>query len=115
VVFTLAAGLAPPAVAGGPGDLTEAFNNTIVSTYANGDQARLWLDRDGGYRGEGRHRDLSSGHWLLKDGKLCLRQARPVPIPFAFCSGLVSGGVGTVWKARSVFGEPLSLELTAGR
>ena len=104
-----------PVVADGPPGLEQAFDNTIVSTYANGDRARLWINRDGGYRGEGRRGDASSGRWYVKGGKLCLKQSRPLPIPLAFCSALITGGVGTVWTAKSVFGEPLTLQLAAGR
>jgi hypothetical protein len=95
--------------------LEAAFDNTIVSTYANGDQAKLWLDRDGGYRGQGRRGDPSSGHWFLKGHRLCMKQARPLPFPFAFCTAVVAGDVGAVWTAKSVFGEPISVELARGR
>jgi hypothetical protein len=117
VSFVAALALLPaaPALANAPAGLEEAFDNTIVSTYDNGDQARLWLDRDGTYRGEGRRGDASSGHWSVKGEKLCFKQSHPLPIPFSFCTAMVTGGVGSAWKARSVFGEPLSVELAPGR
>lgn len=98
-----------------PVGVEAAFGNTIVSTYANGDTARLWLDRDGSYRGMGRRGDPSRGRWLEKDDKLCLRQVRPLPMPVAFCTPIVQQGVGAMWSATSVFGEPLTVALVAGR
>ena len=115
VVAALTVLAAAPVLANAPASLEEAFDNTIVSTYDNGDQARLWLDRDGTYRGEGRHGDASSGHWSVKGAKLCFKQSHPLPVPFSFCTAMVTGGVGSMWKARSVFGEPLSVELAPGR
>ena len=112
----LAIALAPaPAHAVTPAALEEAFGGTIVSTYADGRHAKLWLDPDGGYRGQGRRGDPSSGHWAVKGDKLCLKQSTPMPVPFSYCTKLVTGGVGTVWTATSVFGEPLTVELAPGR
>ena len=98
-----------------PVGLQAAFGNTIVSTYANGDTARLWIDRDGVYNGRGRRGDASRGHWVEKNGKLCFKQARPLPIPVPFCTAIIPQGVGATWPATSVFGEPLSVALVAGR
>lgn len=98
-----------------PAGLEPAFANTIVSTYRNGDQARLWLDRDGGYRGEGRRGNPSSGRWYVKGSRLCMKQARPIPIPFAYCTPIVAGGIGTMWQAKSPLGETIRVELVAGR
>jgi hypothetical protein len=95
--------------------LAATFDNTIVSTYGDGRRAKLWLDRDGQYRGEGASRDASSGRWTVKREKLCLKQARPMPIPFSFCTAVINIAVGSVWPAKSVFGEPLTVELVRGR
>jgi hypothetical protein len=104
-----------PALALTPAAMEPAFENTIVSTYEDGRTARLWLDPDGRYRGEGRNHDPSNGKWTIKGEKLCLKQSRPVPVPFAFCTPIVQGGVGTAWSTKSVFGEPLKVELVSGR
>jgi hypothetical protein len=95
--------------------LAATFDNTIVSTYADGRHAKLWLDRGGRYRGEGPSGDASSGRWTVNQQKLCLRQARPLPIPLSFCTAVINIAVGSVWPAKSVFGEPLSVELVRGR
>ena len=92
-----------------------AFGNTIVSTYPDGRQAKLWLEPDGTYRGAGRRGKPSSGRWNIKGEQICLRQSRPFPAPKSYCTPLVSGGVGTSWAGKAVTGEPVKLELAPGR
>jgi hypothetical protein len=115
VGFALGLVAAPAAAAEEPASLAAAFDNTIVSTYGDGRNAKLWLDRDGRYRGLGKSGDASSGHWTIKRDKVCLKQDRPLPVPFSYCTPIPEGGVGAVWAAKSVFGESLSVELVNGR
>lgn len=117
VALILGAALAGGA-ANGDGDgmlgrLEPAFQNTLRITYADGRVARMWLDRDGRYRGHGRRQ--SSGVWRLRGEDLCFTQRRPIPIPIPFCTPLVEGGVGTRWTTRSVTGESLTVEIVRGR
>jgi hypothetical protein len=112
LLAALAAAAAPSAVMSA---LEPAFANTIVSTYPDGRQAKAWLNRDGTYRGQGRTGRVTSGRWAVKDGKICLRQQRPIPIPLAYCTEVREGGVGTTWTAKAVTGEAIRLELVAGR
>ena len=107
--------VAGPAVANDPSPLEPAFSNTIVSTYPDGKTGKLWLERDGSYRAEGRRAERSSGRWKVKDGRMCFKQSRPLPIPFSYCSAVVSGDVGSVWAGKAVTGEPLRIQLVAGR
>lgn len=53
VGFALSLVAAPAAAAEEPASLAAVFDNTIVSTYGDGRNAKLWLDRDGRYRGLG--------------------------------------------------------------
>ncbi len=92
----------------------QAFGNTIVSTYPDGRKAELWLHPDGSYSAEGRGHDPSSGHWKIKDEKLCLKQARPFNFPFSFCTPVIQGGIGTSWTTRAVTGEPIRVQLVKG-
>jgi hypothetical protein len=92
-----------------------AFGNTIVSTYPDGRIAKLWLDRNGDFHGLGRTGNHYSGRWNRKGDKLCLRQERPIPIPFHFCTPIVQGGVGATWQATSVGGDPLTVKIVPGR
>ncbi len=90
------------------------FGGTFVTTYPDGRFAKLWLERDGGYRAEGRRKDKSSGLWSVKGGNTCLRQSRPIPVPFAFCAALARQP-GKVWTTRAVTGETVKVELVSGR
>lgn len=104
-----------PALATDLTGLDAAFGNTIVSTYRDGRSARLWLEPDGRYRGQGPSGDASSGHWKAVRGSLCLKQARPLPIPLTYCTPIPDVGMGVSWSAKSVFGEPLALQLSPGQ
>ena len=100
--------------AAGPSGLQAAFRNTVVSTYPDGRQAKLWLAKDGSYTAEGRRHDRSNGHWKLKDGRICLRQSHPPTLPFSYCTDLPSGGVGATWSAKAVTGEAIRVRLVKG-
>ena len=106
----LAATLSPSLAA-----LEAAFDNTVVSTYPDGRQAKAWLNRDGTWRGQGRSGKTNSGRWTLKGERVCLRQSRPVPVPLAYCTEVRPGGVGTTWTGKAVTGEAVRFELVAGR
>lgn len=95
--------------------LQAAFGNTIVSTYPDGRQAKLWLEADGTYKAAGRRGKPSSGRWNVKGEQICLRQSRPFPAPKSYCTPLVDGAVGTRWSGKAVTGEPVKLELAPGR
>lgn len=110
----LTAFAAAPATAAEPTGLEAAFRATIVSTYPDGRTARLWLHQDGSYTARGRRGDLSSGRWTQKGEKLCMKQRRPLPVPFSFCTPMVEGGIGTTWAATAVSGEPVKVRLEPG-
>jgi len=95
--------------------LEPAFSNTIVSTYPDGRQARLWLEPDGGYRAVGRRGDPTGGTWRIKGEKLCLRQSHPFSVPFSYCTPVMGGEIGDVWIRRAVTGELLRVRLERGR
>lgn len=106
-------------VSGGPGpteaDLAPAFGNTLLSTYPDGRTARMWLQRDGVYQGQGRRGGLSRGVWRVRDGQVCFSQRRPVPLPGSFCTPIVPGEIGASWTARAMTGETIRVALVAGR
>jgi hypothetical protein len=93
--------------------LEPAFRHTLQITDSRGRISRMWLDRDGGYRGHGNTR--SSGAWRVRGEQLCFTQRRPIPVPFPFCTPLVEAEVGTRWNARSVTGDPITIEIVRGR
>ena len=94
--------------------LDAAFGNTIVSTYPDGLTVLLWLRPGGWYAAEGRWGARSSGHWIQRDARLCLRQARPFPTPFSYCTQIPASDVRTEWTARAVTGEMLRVRLVQG-
>ena len=98
-----------------PDPLEAAYGNTLVSTYPDGRTARLWLSRDHTYSGQGRSGRPSAGVWEIRGSELCMRQRRPIPLPVRYCTAIVTGGVGTQWKAKAVTGEPITVMLVAGR
>jgi hypothetical protein len=101
-----AAAAEPPSTA-----MQAAFDGTIVSTYPDGRQAKLWLDKDGAYTAEGRRKDRSSGHWKVKGDKVCLSQSRPLPSPFAFCTPKPAA---REWTAKALTGERIKVKLVPG-
>lgn len=108
--------LAAPALAQTPSAVPEAaFSNTVLSVYPDGRTAKLWLERDGTYRGQGRRGKPSSGKWSVKGERICLKQTRPFPAPFSYCTEVRQGGVGTAWSGKAVTGEPITIQLIAGR
>jgi hypothetical protein len=107
--------LAPPVALAETSPLELAFSNTIVSTYPDGRKAKLWLNRDGSYRAQGRRGRPSSGRWTLKGERICLKQSRPFPGPFSYCTTVKRGGVGAKWTGKAVTGEPIRIELVGGR
>ena len=93
--------------------LVRAYGNTIMSTYPDGRQAELWLAADGGYQAKGRRGDDSSGTWRVSGNRLCLRQHRPFPAPFSYCTE-IPARMDRSWSARAVTGEHISVSLVRG-
>jgi hypothetical protein len=112
VLMTADAGVAAAAPTTG---VEAAFGNTIVSTYPDGRQGKLWLKDGGTYTAEGRRHDPSTGTWKIKGDQICLRQRNPATVPVSYCTAVPSGGIGWTWAAKSVFGDPLKVTLIAGR
>lgn len=111
----LSIAVAAASVAVGPVDVTPAFTSTIVSVYPDGREAKLWLEPDGSYRGQGRRGQPSGGRWSIKGPKLCLKQQRPFPGPFSYCKPLREASVGSSWADKAITGEPIRIEVRAGR
>ncbi len=104
-----------PSADASPASMAPAFANTIVSTYPDGLHGRLWLHEDGTWRALSRHGSRSSGRWSLKGERVCLKQSRPIPIFFSYCTPAVRGEVGTSWAAKAPTGEPITVRLEPGR
>lgn len=108
--------VAAPAPGGDAQGVEAAFGNTVKAQYPDGRFQRLWIRRDGTWEAVGRRGYWSSGKWSLKDGgKVCLKQVKPFPAPFRYCTDFpAGGGVGAVWTSRDMSGEPIRLTLVPG-
>tara|TARA_R110002051_G_scaffold103505_4_gene175398 strand:+ start:531 stop:881 length:351 start_codon:yes stop_codon:yes gene_type:complete len=112
ILMSLMLSLQSPASVSG---LEAAFTNTLVSTYPDGRTARLWLAADGRFEGQDRRGGRNGGFWQVRDGKLCLNQRRPLPLPGQFCTPIVRVSVGSSWNTRAMTGETIRVTLVAGR
>ncbi len=91
-----------------------AIGNTIVETYPDGRVAEIWLQRGGAYTGEGRRRDMSSGHWSVQGSQLCFRQAHPFVFGARFCTPIPDVGMGQPWQAKAPTGETITVKVVSG-
>jgi hypothetical protein len=107
------AGDQSPRVASG---VSVAFGNTVKALYPDGRYQWLWFNPDGTWEAFGRRGKWSSGKWSQKGaGQVCLRQSKPIPIPFSYCTSFPAGGsVGAVWTSKSMEGEPIKVTVVKG-
>jgi hypothetical protein len=114
----LAPGLAAQAATANVSDphgVAAAFGNTIKAQYPDGRYQRLWVRADGTWEAVGRRGSWSSGKWSQKGEKVCLKQARPFPAPFKYCTDFpAGGGLGAIWTSRDMSGEPIRLTVVRG-
>ena len=98
-----------------PHGVSVAFGNTVKAQYPDGRYQRLYLHADGAWEAVGRRGYWSSGKWSLKGEKVCLKQAKPFPAPFKYCTDFPSGGgLGAIWTSRDMSGEPIRLTVVRG-
>jgi hypothetical protein len=83
VLAVSALGLAVICGAADKSDLAPAFKNTVISTYPDGRQAKLWLAPDGTYKAQGRKGDASTGVWKIKGDQMCMKQKSPKTLPLS--------------------------------
>ena len=105
----------PLLAAAEPRGVAVAFGNTVKAQYADGKFQRLWFKADGSWEAVGRKGKWSAGKWSMKDQKVCLKQSRPFPAPFRYCTTFpATGGLGVVWTSRDWEGEPIKLTVVKG-
>lgn len=98
-----------------PTGVAAAFGNTVKALYSDGRYQRIWIQEDGSWEAIGRRGTWSSGKWRQKGEKVCLKQAKPFPVPFSYCTAFPSdGGLGAVWTSKDISGEPIRLTLVKG-
>lgn len=98
-----------------PRGVNVAFGNTVKAQYADGKFQRLWFRADGTWEAVGRKGKWSAGRWALKDQRVCMKQSRPFPAPFRYCTDFpATGGIGAVWTSRDWEGEPIRVTVVKG-
>ena len=117
-VYTLFVGLNAEAATAEPPEqrgVSAAFGNTIKTLYPDGKAQRIWLNANGTWDAIGRRGTRSSGKWSVKGEKVCMKQSRPFPAPFKYCTHFPStGGVGAQWASKDMTGEPIKITLVKG-
>jgi hypothetical protein len=98
-----------------PANVTAAFGNTVLSTYADGTSQKIWLRPDGRWDGLSRANSPLAGTWTTRGDKVCLKQSKPPTLPLAFCAPLpASARPGVQWTSRDIGGRAITLSLTKG-
>lgn len=120
-VLAAALGLTPvldaqAATAGPPQGVAAAFGNTVKALYSDGKAQRIWFRPDGTWEAVSRRGKVTAGRWSLReDRKVCLKQSRPFPAPFKYCTDFPrDGGLGVVWTSQDWQGEPIRLTVVKG-
>ena len=93
-----------------------AFTVLPKALYPDGRYQWLWFNADGTWEAFGRRGKWSSGKWSQKGAsQVCLKQSRPIPFPFSYCTPFpASGGVGAVWTSKSMEGDPIKVTVVKG-
>ena len=114
--LALIAGATSAAESARPDGISAAFGNTVKALYPDGRYQWLWFKADGTWEAFGRRGKWSSGRWSQKGaGEVCLRQSKPIPVPFNYCTAFPAGsGVGAVWSSKSLEGEPIRVTVVKG-
>ena len=103
------------AQAGEHANVTAAFGNTVLSTYADGTSQKIWLRPDGRWDGLSRRNAPLAGTWSVRGDKVCLRQSKPPTLPVAYCTALpAQAAAGAQWTGRDMGGRSITLSLTRG-
>ena len=116
IAAALTLGAVQPGAAAETRGVAASFGNTVKALYPDGKYQWLWFRADGTWEAFGRRGKWSSGKWSEKDaGKVCLKQAKPISIPFKYCTDFpATGGVGAVWTSKSMEGDPIKVTVVRG-
>ncbi|MFT3726907.1 MAG: hypothetical protein QM759_03690 [Terricaulis sp.] len=94
-------------------DISQAFGNTIQSTYPDGRQAEVYLQQGGAYQSIGRRGQHTSGTWRMRGNRLCLNQQQPFAGPFGYCTPIPES-TNAEWSARAPTGENIRVRMVRG-
>ncbi|MDP1631945.1 MAG: hypothetical protein Q8L66_11060 [Caulobacter sp.] len=102
---------AGPALAADP--MASAYGNTVLITYADGTEVKIYVDEGGSYSGES-PAGQSAGSWAISGGKTCFTQQSPEATPPS-CSATVNKNVGDSWQSTGQGGAPVTVTIVSGR
>ena len=100
-----------------------AYGNTVLVTNAKGETSKLWINKDGTFKGESAKGEKFSGKWALKDNntKYCSTADLPAnapkdtPAPKEACSEFKGPHkAGDKWQQKDANGEDVTVEVKAG-
>lgn len=120
--LAVAAGLIGAAIAADD-PMAGAYDNTVVVTNAKGEKTKLWIAKDGTYKGENAKGEKFTGKWALKENntKYCSTPDLPAnapkdtPAPKESCSEFKGPHkAGDKWEQNDANGEKVTVEIVAG-
>lgn len=118
----VAVGLAGAAMAADD-PMAGAYGNTVVVTNAKGEASKLWIAKDGTFKGESAKGEKFTGKWALKENntKYCATADLPAnapkdtPAPKEACSEFKGPHkAGDKWDQTDAAGEKVTVEIKAG-
>ena len=96
-------------------EMRDAYGNTVMSTYPDGNWVKHWFNPDGTYEAhfwDGRH---LNARWTAQGEQVCLTEIRPRMLLPRFCTPMVQAGIGQTWTSRDPLGRRVQNRLVAGR
>lgn len=118
----VAVGLSGAAFAAGDA-MEGAYGNTVTVTNAKGETSKLWISKDGTFKGETAKGDKFTGKWALKDNntKYCATADLPAnapkdtPAPKEACSEFKGPHkAGDKWDQMDANNEKVTVAINAG-
>jgi hypothetical protein len=118
----IALGLAGAAIAAAD-PMEGAYGNTVIVTNAKGEKTKLWIAKDGTFKGESAKGEKFTGKWALKDNntKYCSTADLPAnapkdtPAPKEACSEFKGPHkAGDKWTQKDADGADVTVEIVAG-
>ena len=103
--------------------MATAYGNTVIVTNAKGEVSKLWIAKDGTFKGESAKGEKFTGKWALKDNntKYCSTVDLPAnapkgtPAPKESCSEFKgSHKAGEKWEQMDAMNEKITVEIKAG-
>ncbi|MCE9523161.1 MAG: hypothetical protein K8S25_12115 [Alphaproteobacteria bacterium] len=103
--------------------MSSVYGNTVVVTDAKGEATKLWIAKDGTYKGETAKGEKFTGKWALKDNntKYCSTTDLPAnapagtPAPKESCSEFKGmHKAGDKWEQTDAAGAKIGVEIKAG-